>query len=223
MVHIPNKNLPWLVLDLGVAFEAEVRVALDQQLAVNRTVRVVANRAPFTQRLVLKDEGTGLLAVALRAILVQPRHRQAARRLENVTPMRVVALHAIHAPLDDRMPLRQMKFRLGLQMALETGGRVLAWIDDKLTASAARFDVFAARTMTGLAAGLAGHFRVRNMDARMWAGREHARDIGMAVKASAVADVSSTRDFGRSHDGPLKAGAGDEKERRRQRQERCGE
>ena len=57
-------------LDLRMAFEAEVKIALDQQLGVDTAVRAMAGRAALPQRRVLKDEGPGLLPVALRAAFV---------------------------------------------------------------------------------------------------------------------------------------------------------
>ena len=212
VVGIPDIDLARLILDLGVALETKVRVTLDEHLAVNRAVRVVANGTAFAKGLVLEDERTGLLAMTLRAILVQPRHGQAARGFKDVAAMRVVTLHAIHTAFDYRMTLRQMKFRLGLKMALETGRRVLARVDDELAPPPARFDVLAGWTMTGFASRLAGHLRVRNMDARMRAGGEHTRDVRVAIKARAVAHISRARNLRRRHHGPLEARTGNKQE-----------
>jgi hypothetical protein len=90
--------------------------------------------------------------------------------------------------LDDGMVLRQVKFRLDVQMALETGGRILAGIDNKFQASAARRDVFAARAVARFAAGLAGPVRAGQMQARVGTGRKGARDALVAIRAGFVAD-----------------------------------
>jgi len=155
--NVADKNLAArLVLNLRVAFKAKIRVALQEQLAVNRTMRIMADGATLPQRFVFEYKRPRLLAMALGTRFIEPRHGEAARRLENVPSVRVVALNAIHPAFDDRMMLRQIELGLSFQMALETDVRGFARIDDEFPASAARLDVFAARTVAGLAPGLAG-------------------------------------------------------------------
>ena len=139
--------------------------------------------------------------MAFGAVLVQAGEGQAAGRFHDVCAMRVVTLNAIHSSFDHGMMLRQVEFGMGLQMALEAGGGILARVDDELAAPAAGLGVFAARPMAGFAAGLAAHFGVLDMDAGVRAGSESARDIGMAIKADAIADIGSARYFRRSDDG----------------------
>ena len=134
-------------LHLRMTFEAKVRITLDQQLPIHRTMRVVTDSAAFPQCLMLKNEWPGLFTMTLRATLVESCHRQTAARFENVTPVRVVTLDAIHPPLDDRMMLRQIKFSMRLQMALKTGSRILSGIDNKPGAPAPGLNVFAAWPM----------------------------------------------------------------------------
>src|SRR5262245_20556694 len=100
------------MLGLSMAFETEIGVAFDQQFAVHRTVRAVTHRASFPQCLMLENKRTGLLAVTLGAILVEPRHCQSAGGLENVAAVRIVALHAVHAAFRHRMMLGQAEFRM---------------------------------------------------------------------------------------------------------------
>src|SRR5437867_1225507 len=107
-----------------MAFETQVEVAFDQQFAVNRAVRAVTNDATFPQRLVLEYERAGLLAVTFGAALVQSRHRQAASRPKDVSAMRIMTLHAIHAAFRDWMVLRKTELSVDVQMTLETGGWV---------------------------------------------------------------------------------------------------
>src|SRR6266404_3409791 len=92
-------------LHLRVALEAEVGIAFDEHLAIDRAVRIVANGAAFAQGLMLEDKRPSLLAMALRAILIEPRHGQPARGLGDVGAMRIVALHAIHVAFEDGMML----------------------------------------------------------------------------------------------------------------------
>src|SRR5512140_3411967 len=105
-------------LNLGVASEAEVRIGLGQKLAVQRAMRIVAGCAAFTHRLMLKNEGTGLFAMTLLAALVHARHCEPGCRFENVAPVRVVALGAIHAALRQWVMLRQAELRLDISVAL---------------------------------------------------------------------------------------------------------
>ena len=135
------------MLHLRMASEAKIRIALDQQLPVHRAVRVVTNRAAFPQRLMLEDEWPGLFAMAFRAILVEPRHRQAACGLYNVGTMGIMALHAIHAAFNDRMMLGKVEFGVGLEMTLEAGRWVFSRVDDELAAAAASLEVFAPGSM----------------------------------------------------------------------------
>ena len=106
-------------LDLGMASEAEIHVPLDQQLGIDGPVRVMADGAALPQRRMLEDKGPGLLPVALSAGFVLARHRQPAGGFEDVAPMRVVALDAIHLLLRHRVVLGKLEFRLLLTMALE--------------------------------------------------------------------------------------------------------
>ena len=81
---------------LRVATKTKIIVASDEEVRVDRTVRLMANRAAIAQRFVFERVRLGLLAMTLTARLVQPRHRQPAGGFHDVHPMRVVALHTIH-------------------------------------------------------------------------------------------------------------------------------
>ena len=74
----------------------------------------MADSATLAKRLMFEYKWTCLFAMALSAVLILPRHGQAARRLENIRPVRIVALHAIHASFNHWMALGQMKFCLRL-------------------------------------------------------------------------------------------------------------
>jgi len=184
-----------LALDLRVTFQAQVRIALDEHLAINRAVWVVAHRATFTHRFVLEHKWTRLLAMTLCAGLVQARHGQTPCPFENVSAMRIMALHAVHSIFQHRMVLRQFEFSVRLQMTLETGFRRFPGIDDKLAASAASGHVETARTMTGLAAGASRRRTLFEVDSRMRAGCECPNVVRMTVVTGAITHKRSSRDF----------------------------
>ena len=138
-------------LHLRMAFQAEIIVPFDEQLGVDRAVRLMTGYATFAQGFVFVQHRLALFPVAGGARLVQSRHRQRARRFQNVTPMWIVALHAIHLPLDHRMMLGQVEFCVNFQVALETGRGIFAWIDNEFAASPAALNVFAAGSVTRFA------------------------------------------------------------------------
>ena len=90
--------------------------------------------------------------------------------------------------------LRQIKFRVNIEMTLETRRRVITRVDDEIGA-AAGFDVFAARTVTGFAAGLAGHRRSFKMNPRVRAGRKFPDNVLVAVRAGLVTDIMRAGNF----------------------------
>lgn len=68
VINLADKNLApcdTRSLHLGMASKAQVGVALEQELAIDGTVRVVANSATLAHRLMIKDKRLRLFAVAL--------------------------------------------------------------------------------------------------------------------------------------------------------------
>jgi len=189
MVHISDVKTPGSPRSrhLGVATEAQIGIAHGQHFGVDGAVGVVAGGATFTHSRVFKNDRLGLFPMALGATFVQAPDRQSARRLHYILAVRVVALDAIHFAFDDKMVLGQVKFRLGVQMALETGGGVLAGIDNEFRASAACRNMFAGRPMAGFTAGLAGPFRAGQMQTRVGTGRKGAGNALVAIRADFVA------------------------------------
>lgn len=189
MVDVADIDMPEIdarALNLRVAAQTKVHVALNQKLRVDGAVRRMANGATFAQGLVFEDKWTGLFPVTLSAGLIHARHGQPARRLENVTAVRVVALGAVHVLLEDRVVLGQSKLSLDRTVAFETSRRIFSWVDNKLPLAAATGDVQAAGAVAGLAAGLAGGAGVIQADARMGTAREDPRDIRVALGAGFV-------------------------------------
>src|SRR5258706_10084667 len=115
--------------------------------------------------------------MTLGAIYVEARHGKSARRFHDVHAMRVVALDAVHFAFDDGMMLREVEFGMCFQVALKTGGGVLAGIDDELAASAARHDVFAGGAVAGFATPLAGEPGLFGGQSRVGAGPGSAAGV----------------------------------------------
>jgi len=198
VINVADVNLLAHRLDLCVAAQAKVRVALDEHFLIDRAMRIVANDAALTHRRMFKDEWPRLVAMTLRATFILPRHGQSARRLENVAAMRVMALHAAHVAFDDRMMLRQIKLRVDVEMTLKAGSRIFARVDDEISA-AAGLDVFAARPVAGFAAGFTDHRRIFKMNPRMRAGGKFSDDVLVAIRAGLVTDVMRAGNFQRHH------------------------
>ena len=180
----PGGTLSW---HLGMTFEAEVGIPLDQQLGIDRTMWFVTNSAAFAHRAVLENHRTTLLWVTTGARFIHPGHGQSASRFQDITAMGIMALHAIHFALRDRVMLREAELRLGGAMALKTCRRIFAWIEDEFaTASAARH-MQAPRPVARLATGLTQSICVLQMNPRMRAGGEQPHNVGMAFPAALVA------------------------------------
>jgi hypothetical protein len=175
-------------------------------------VRRVTYSASFSQGLVLENKGPCLLAVALAAIFILPGHGQAAFRLKNILPMRIMALDAIHMALIDRMMLRQPKLSLDLEMAIVTSRRIFAGVDDELSTTPTCLDVLAARAVTRFTAGRALHLRGFHMDAGVRTGRESASNVRVAFVAGFVADKLGARNLRRRNDPAGKVAAGNQQE-----------
>lgn len=211
-----------------MTFQAKIRIAFDQQLSIDGPMRVVTNRAPFAQRLVFEHKGAGLLAMTLSAVLIQTRHGQAADRsatgatwwLKDIATVGIVALNAIHLPLNDRMMLRQSKFGLRLQMALKTSARIFAGVDNEFTAAASRFDMLAARAVTRFATGLSAIFGLFNVHPGMGTGREDSSNVCVALGAGVIADVCCARNIRRRNYRPSQGRTGNCE---KHNQEKCAE
>jgi hypothetical protein len=162
-------------------------------------MRFVADSAAFPQCLMFKNEWPGLFTMTLRTILIEPRHRQAAARFENVASMGIMAFDAIDPPFEDGMMLGQIEFSMRLQVTLKTGGRIFSWINNKSGAAAPGLNVFAAGPMAGLAARLAFKLRSFKMQPAMRAGGEHARDVRMAIVTRLIAHVCGAWNVRRRH------------------------
>ena len=189
-----------------MAFEAKIWVGCDEHLGIHRAVRVVANGATFAHGFVLENEWPCLVAMASRAIFVEPRHRESARRFHDVGAVRIVALDAVHFVFKNQVMIRQLKFRVGLQVALKTSGSIFPGVENKFPATATSPNMQAARAVTGLATTLPFQLRVFKMQPRMRTGVENPRDVRVALETNFVADESCAGNFRRCDDGARNRG-----------------
>ena len=210
--NIPDKNLPAHGMHLGVALEAKVVVALEKHLVRNRTVGLMADDAPFPQRLVLIDHRARLFTMTLRAGFVKARQNRLRPRakggamgcFENIRSVRVVALHAVHSLLEDRVVVRQPELRVDFEMTTQTGLRRAAGVDDEPSAPAAGLRVQTAGPMTRFATGRLRTGRAIDVNSRVGAGGKYASELGMAIDAAFIAQESCAFDRCRNDDGSLK-------------------
>src|SRR6478672_4885500 len=106
----------------------------------------------------LEHKRPGLLAMALAACLVDPRHGQASRRFHDVLTVWIVALDAIHLSFRKRVMLGKVELGVDLEVALKTRLRIFARVDNELVApGSAHRHVFARGPMARFTAGLACH------------------------------------------------------------------
>lgn len=202
MVRVADEDVTGcnsLSLVLRMASQAQVWIVVHEQLLVDGAVRVMANRATLAQGLVFEDNGPSLRLVTSGATFILPRHGQAALRLEDIAAVRIMAIHTIHETFRDGMMLRQIKFGLHVQMALETGGGIFAGIDNE-SSIAAGPDMFAAGAVAGFTTSLPRHGRILNIQPRMRARGKFADYFRMAIRAGLVADVMRARNLERRHD-----------------------
>lgn len=201
MVDVANENMAGSnsgSLRLGVAPQAEVDIPLHEQLRVNRPMRLVAHRAAFPQSRVLEDKRARLFPVARGAGFVQARHRQAPCGFEDVQPMGVMALGATYMTFEQRVMLGQMKLCFRRAVALETGSRIVARVDNEFASATPGCDMQAPRAVAGLAPGLADGARVFKPNSGVGAGGKYPGDVGVALCANAVAHKRRSRNFGRA-------------------------
>jgi hypothetical protein len=147
MRHFADKNLASRhtgTLRLSVAPQTEIVIALEKKLGVDRSVRLMANSATLSQRLVLENKWPSLFPMTLGAGLVEPRHGQAARRFHDVHSVRIMTLRAVHLCFQDGMMLGQFEFGVRFEVAREASSRVLAGVNNEVPTATAHCDMLAA-------------------------------------------------------------------------------
>ena len=175
----------------------------------------MTNDASFPKRLMFENHRTRQVPMTFGATFVMPGHGQTALRLENIRPVRIVALNAIHAPFGDGMPLRQTEFSLDPEMARITSRRFFPGIDDELAPAAAYLDMFASGPMTGLATGGSAHCRRLHMDPGVRTGRKYPGDVGMTLRTSLISNKRRSGNLRRRNSRSGKGSARQDEAKRR--------
>lgn len=184
VVHFADQQCSGVGRYLGMALEAEVGVALNQQSAVHRPMRLVTCRTTFAQCLVLEYERPGLFPVAPGTRLIEPGHRQAPRWFHQIAAMRIMALHTVHLALDHGVPLGQTEFGMDLKVALEAWSRIQSGIVNEFVPSAASVYMQAACAVARLTSRFACHSQiVIPVITAVGAGRETAHQIRVTIHA----------------------------------------
>lgn len=197
MIFLPDDDLSGGGLLLRVALEAQIRVPLHQQFRVDRSVRRMTGHAPLPQCFVFEDKRARLLAMTRGAGLIEPRHRQTARRFEDFLAVRIVALHTIHSVLYHRMMVREIELGVRLDVALKTTRRILSGIHNEPALSTADPDVFASGAVTRFASGHRRRFQVVPVKSRVRTGRKNPRNVRVAFGAGPVANEMRALDMRR--------------------------
>lgn len=153
MIHLPDHQVPRCSGNLRMTFQTKISIPLQKQLVVHRTMGLMAGRAAFPHRFMLEDKGPGLLPMTLRTGLIPPRKGQTPNGLLNVMPVRIMAIHTIHAPLEHGMMAGKVKLGIHPDVTLDARLRRLPGIHN-LTSKGTpppRVHVQTARSMTRLA------------------------------------------------------------------------
>ena len=185
VIHFADEEIAGLVcgsLHLDMALEAEIHIALHQQLAVDRSVGRMAARASFAHGFMFEDEGAGLFPMAVGALLVQARHGESARGFHDLVAVRIVALNAIHLALDDRVAVGEVELRVHIEVALKASRGILPGIIDE-AAAAGSLNMLARGPVAGLAAGDLGEIDVRLVQLAVRTGGKSTGNICMAIDA----------------------------------------
>ena len=132
-----------------MTFQAQIVVALDEQLRIDRTVWIVARAAAFPERFVFEDEGPGLTPVTLSTRLIGAANWHLNGRVD-IRTVWIVAGGAIHPAFLDRVVILKAKLGFCGQVTLEASARILAG-DDELAFATAGIHMQAARAVTTLA------------------------------------------------------------------------
>jgi len=198
MIHFANVNVSVYSLLLEVALQAECLVPLGKHPLVDRTVRGMAGRAAFAQCLMLENKRSPLFRVALEAGFVAAHHVGGAAPLEYRSLVRVVAVRATHLAFHHRVMMRQVEFGPNFQVALKTGFRIFARIDDGIRRAAGLY-VQAARSVAAFAPrSICRIFALRHQ-ARMIGGPEVTHDFLVAIGAGTVPHKCCPRNGGWRH------------------------
>ena len=197
VIELTDHDGALLGLNLRVAFQAQIVIALDEHLGMDRAVRLMTGDAAFTHGFVAKNERTRLFPVALGALFIRAGHGKPARRFHDVHSVGIMADRTIHPPFWQRMMFGQIELGMHFMMAAVAGTYIFAGIDDEDPAPPTRRHMLASCTVTGFAAGHIAHPGALKVQPAVRAGRKNARDILVTIQAGTIAHEGSSRNRGR--------------------------
>lgn len=203
VIHIADEKMSDAArcrpLILRMTAKAEIGVAYHEHLGIDGAMHVMADSASFPQSLVFENKWPGLSTMALRAGFVQSRHGESERRFHDVLAVRIMALHAVHLAFNDRVMLREVEFGVDFNVALETGCRVLAGVDDEFSPTATRRYVFAGRAMARFTTLHARQLGGVQTQSRVRTGWKCMADGRVTIQADLVANIGGAFDLRRFH------------------------
>jgi len=175
-------------LDLSVATEAEVIIALDEQFGADGAVRLVASDAAFPHGFVFEHFEGALFAVALDTGFILSGHGEAAGRFHDIAAVRIVTLNAVHLAFHDGVPVGEVKLAVHFEVALEAALRVPAGVENELTFGGG-LGMFAAGAVARFAPGHARGGAGVDVPAGVGTFGEDSDEISVAIFAGVVTDV----------------------------------
>jgi hypothetical protein len=139
---------------------------------------------------VFKHKRPALVAVTLSAGFVQSRHGQTTGGFEDVMPMWIMALDAIHSAFHDRMMVGEVELGMSIQVALIANIRVFARIHDEFASSTTDGHVFAPGTVTRLTSSPARPFGIVTVKAGVRTGWKVPDDVAVTIGTGLITDES---------------------------------
>ena len=198
VIDFTDQNLSRVKLHLRMASQTKLRVSLNEHFVVDGSVRLMARCASVLHPFVDKHKGARLFAMTLRTLLVLPSKAESACLFENVSPMGIMAVDAVHLSFKDGVVLRKAKLRMFLLMAVQARLRVSAGVVDKDRFATPSLYVLATRSVARFTTAYFVKVCFFLEEPRMNAAGKLSRDFCVAVFTLLVAHIVSTLDLGRN-------------------------
>lgn len=208
VVAIANHDHAWGGLSLEMTFQAKVGVALNEHLLVGSTVRIMAGRASFAHRFMLKNKRSALRGVTLHAGVAFGRERSPAA-LDGRPFVRIMAITAGHFAIFNWMMMCRAETRFHVQMAGHARFRIAFRINDRVARPTA-LRVNASGSVTRFTTHLLGVGTLRRQ-ARVIRGVEVFIDVCVAFRAILASHERRAFNVRRYHNRPLHIRAGDQR------------
>ena len=147
--------------------------------------------ATLAHGFMLKYEPASLLLVARGAGFIEGSIEWPPCRAENIPAMRVVTIHTLEQPLQNRMMVRQPQLGVNFLMAIQARTRLATRVVNHRGGGHAALSMQASGPMAGLAPSLTRR-RTRNLESGVGAGSKHIGDGLMAISTDLVSNVASS-------------------------------